>query len=93
MESRDVVDSARNRWRRSDDKFDHRASRVSNSDEPAPVPVGIVEALQSREDANAFTKSEQRPPFRAGEKGVANSEGSSRDFGSFLRDVRKRIPF
>lgn len=44
------------------------ARLVSNGDEPAPVPVGVVEALQSREDTNGFIKLEQRPPFRAGEK-------------------------
>ena len=44
------------------------ARLVSNGDEPAPVPVGVVEALQSREDAAGFIKLEQRPPFRAGEK-------------------------
>jgi transcriptional antiterminator RfaH len=44
------------------------ARLVSNGDDPAPVPVGVIEALQSREDAAGFIKLEQRPPFRAGEK-------------------------
>jgi transcriptional antiterminator RfaH len=44
------------------------ARLVSNGDDPAPVPVGVIEALQSREDGAGFIKLEQRPPFRAGEK-------------------------
>jgi transcriptional antiterminator RfaH len=44
------------------------ARLVSNGDDPAPVPIGVVEALQSHEDAAGFIKLEQRPPFRAGEK-------------------------
>jgi len=44
------------------------ARLVSNGDEPAPVPDGVVEALQGREDTNGFITLEHRPPFRAGEK-------------------------
>jgi len=40
---------------------------VCNGDDPTRVPVGIVEALRSREDAGGFIKL-CRPRFRAGEK-------------------------
>jgi transcriptional antiterminator RfaH len=41
---------------------------VCNGDDPTPVPVGIVEALKEREDANGFIKLDSRPPFCAGDK-------------------------
>jgi transcriptional antiterminator RfaH len=41
---------------------------VCNGDDPAPVPVGIVEALKTREDASGFIKLDSRLRFRAGDK-------------------------
>ena len=41
---------------------------VCNGDDPTPVPMGIIEALKSREDVNGFIKLDLRPPFRAGDK-------------------------
>lgn len=41
---------------------------VCNGDDPTPVPMGIVEALRSREDAGGFIKLDCRPRFRAGDK-------------------------
>jgi transcriptional antiterminator RfaH len=41
---------------------------VCNGDDPTPVPVGIIEALKTREDASGFIKLDHRPRFRAGDK-------------------------
>jgi transcriptional antiterminator RfaH len=41
---------------------------VSGGDDPTAVPVGVVEALKSREDVSGFIKLDHRPPFRAGDK-------------------------
>jgi len=41
---------------------------VCNGEDPSPVPVGIVEALKSREDANGFIKLDCRPRFHVGDK-------------------------
>ena len=41
---------------------------VCNGEDPSPVPVGIVEALKNREDANGFIKLDCRPRFHAGDK-------------------------
>ena len=41
---------------------------VCNGDDPTPVPMGIVEALRSREDAGGFIKLDCRPRFRSGDK-------------------------
>jgi transcriptional antiterminator RfaH len=41
---------------------------VCNGDDPTPVPIGIVEALRTREDVGGFIKLDWRPRFRAGDK-------------------------
>ena len=41
---------------------------VCNGEDPSPVPVGIVEALKNREDANGFIKLDSRPRFHVGDK-------------------------
>lgn len=41
---------------------------VCNGDDPTPVPIGIVEALRTREDAGGFIKLDWRPRFHAGDK-------------------------
>jgi transcriptional antiterminator RfaH len=41
---------------------------VCHGDDPSPVPVGIVEGLKQRQDADGFIKLDSRPPFRPGEK-------------------------
>jgi transcriptional antiterminator RfaH len=41
---------------------------VCSGDDPTPVPVGIVEGLKQREDADGFIKLDPRPKFRPGEK-------------------------
>jgi transcriptional antiterminator RfaH len=44
------------------------ARLVCNGDEPAAVPVGVVEALKGREDTGGFIKLDSRPAFRPGDK-------------------------
>jgi transcriptional antiterminator RfaH len=41
---------------------------VCNGEHPSPVPVGIVEALKNREDANGFIQLDCRPRFHVGDK-------------------------
>ena len=41
---------------------------VCNGDDPTPVPVGIVETLKNREEADGFIKLDCRPRFRTGDK-------------------------
>jgi transcriptional antiterminator RfaH len=41
---------------------------VCNGEDPSPVPVGIVEALKNREDANGFIQLDCRPRFHVGDK-------------------------
>jgi transcriptional antiterminator RfaH len=41
---------------------------VGNGEDPSPVPVGIVEALKNREDANGIIKLDCRPRFHVGDK-------------------------
>jgi transcriptional antiterminator RfaH len=41
---------------------------VCNGDDPTAVPLGIVEALKSREDASGFIKLDCRPRFHRGDK-------------------------
>jgi transcriptional antiterminator RfaH len=62
-----AVDLEMQRWRAI-----HSTSGVSrlvcNGDEPAPVPLDVVTALQQREDAAGFVKLERRPQFAPGER-------------------------
>jgi transcriptional antiterminator RfaH len=62
-----AVDMASQRWRSIRSTIGI-AQFVCNGDEPAAVPVGIVEALKLREDSNGFVKLDSHPRFRAGEK-------------------------
>jgi transcriptional antiterminator RfaH len=62
-----AVDLEMQRWRAI-----HSTSGVSrlvcNGDEPAPVPLDVVTALQQREDAAGFVTLERRPQFTPGER-------------------------
>jgi transcriptional antiterminator RfaH len=62
-----AVDLAAQRWRSIYSTIGV-TRLVSNGDDPAAVPDGIVETLKGREDANGFIKLDRRPPFRAGDK-------------------------
>jgi transcriptional antiterminator RfaH len=41
---------------------------VTNVDEPAPVPLAIIDAMRQREDDKGFIKINQRPAFNRGDK-------------------------
>ena len=62
-----AVNMAAQRWRSIHSTIGV-ARFVCNGDEPAAVPVGIVEALKLREDAGGFVRLDCRPRFRAGDK-------------------------
>jgi transcriptional antiterminator RfaH len=62
-----AVDMAAQRWR-SIQSTVGVARFVSNGDEPAAVPEGIVEGLKSREDPDGFVKLDYRPRFHLGDQ-------------------------
>jgi transcriptional antiterminator RfaH len=41
---------------------------VANGDEPAPVPLAIIDAMRQREDDKGFVTIEQGPAFKQGDK-------------------------
>ena len=41
---------------------------VTNGDLPAPVPLGVIEALRRREDSNGLIQLQPRPRFARGDK-------------------------
>lgn len=62
-----AIDMAAQRWRSIQSTFG--VSRlVTNGDEPATVPGGIVEALKCREDEKGFIRMDRRPAFAPGDK-------------------------
>jgi transcriptional antiterminator RfaH len=62
-----AIDIATQRWRSVQSTFG--VSRlVTNGDEPAVVPEGVVSTLQAREDAKGFVKMDARPAFAPGDK-------------------------
>lgn len=62
-----AIDVATQRWRSIHSTFG--VSRlVTNGDEPAAVPEGVIRALQSREDVNGFVQLEAAPSFAPGDK-------------------------
>jgi transcriptional antiterminator RfaH len=62
-----AIDMASQRWRSIQSTFG--VSRlVSNGDEPAVVPEGIVQALKAREDAKGFIQMDMKPALAPGDK-------------------------
>ena len=62
-----AIDMATQRWRSVQSTFG--VSRlVTNGDEPAPVPGGVISTLKAQEDAKGFVKLEAAPPFARGDK-------------------------
>jgi len=62
-----AVDVASQRWRSIQSTFG--VSRlVTNGDEPATVPEGVVQALMAREDENGFIRLDSKPTFAPGDK-------------------------
>jgi transcriptional antiterminator RfaH len=62
-----AVDMATQRWRSIQSTFGV-ARLVSNGDDPAMVPEGVVSALRSREDENGFISLDRKPDFAPGDK-------------------------
>jgi transcriptional antiterminator RfaH len=62
-----AVDVATQRWRSIQSTFG--VSRlVTNGDEPAVVPEGVVQALKARENDKGLIKMDARPAFALGDK-------------------------
>lgn len=62
-----AIDMATQRWRSIQSTFG--VSRlVTNGDDPATVPDGVVHALRAREDEKGFIRLDSRPTFAPGDK-------------------------
>ena len=62
---------------------------VRNGNEPAVVPVSILEALKHREDANGFVQLDNRPKFSRGDK-VCVLAGALQDSLGFYEGMSGR---
>jgi len=62
-----AIDMSSQRWLSIDSTVGVRRL-VRNGNEPAIVPVSILEALKHREDANGFVQLDYRPKFSRGDK-------------------------
>jgi transcriptional antiterminator RfaH len=62
-----AIDMATQRWRSIQSTFGV-ARLVSNGDDPATVPEGVVHALRAREDDKGFIRLDNRPAFAPGDK-------------------------
>ena len=62
-----AIDMATQRWRSIQSTFGV-ARLVSNGDEPATVPEGVVHALRAREDGKGFITLDSKPAFAPGDK-------------------------
>jgi transcriptional antiterminator RfaH len=62
-----AIDTASQRWRSIQSTFGV-ARLVTNGDDPATVPEGIVHALRAREDENGFIRLDSKPAFVSGDK-------------------------
>ena len=62
-----AIDMATQRWRSVQSTFGV-ARLVSNGDDPARVPEGVVHALRAREDEKGFICLDSKPVFAPGDK-------------------------
>jgi transcriptional antiterminator RfaH len=62
-----AIDMATQRWRSIQSTFGV-ARLVSNGDDPATVPAGVVHALKAREDTKGFIQVDARLAFAPGDK-------------------------
>jgi transcriptional antiterminator RfaH len=62
-----AIDVAAQRWRSIQSTFGV-SHLVTNGDEPAALPEGVVRALKAREDDRGFVKLDARPAFAPGDK-------------------------
>jgi transcriptional antiterminator RfaH len=62
-----AIDMATHRWRSIQSTFG--VSRlVTNGDDPAVVPEGVIHALKAREDEKGFVRINSKPAFAPGDK-------------------------
>jgi transcriptional antiterminator RfaH len=61
------IDRSAQRWRSIQSTFGV-ARLVSQGDEPAAVPEGVVNAIKAREDENGYITLDVLPPFAPGDK-------------------------
>jgi transcriptional antiterminator RfaH len=62
-----AIDIATQRWRSIQSTFGV-ARLVTNGDDPATVPEGVVHALRAREDDKGFIRLDSKPTFAPGDK-------------------------
>jgi transcriptional antiterminator RfaH len=62
-----AIDMATQRWRSIQSTFGV-ARLVSNGDDPASVPEGVVHALRAREDDKGFVRLDSKPAFAPGDR-------------------------
>lgn len=62
-----AIDVATQRWRSIQSTFGV-SHLVTNGDDPATVPTGVVHALKAREDTKGFIQMDARPAFAPGDK-------------------------
>jgi transcriptional antiterminator RfaH len=62
-----AIDVATQRWRSIQSTFGV-SCLVTNGDEPAAVPTGVVRALKAREDGSGFVRMDAKPAFAPGDK-------------------------
>lgn len=62
-----AIDVAAQRWRSVQSTFGV-ARLVTNGDEPARVPEGVVQAIRAREDDKGFVALDRKPAFAPGDR-------------------------
>jgi transcriptional antiterminator RfaH len=62
-----AIDMATQRWRSIQSTFGV-ARLVSNGDDPATVPEGVIHALRAREDEKGYITMESKPAFAPGDR-------------------------
>ena len=83
-----AIDMATQRWRSIQSTFG--VSRlVTNGEDPATVPDGIVHALRQREDERGFIGIDTKPTFTPGDK-VRVLAGAFMDSAGFFNGIADR---
>ena len=62
-----AIDTATQRWRSIQSTFGV-SCLVTNGDDPAALPEGVVRALKAREDDRGFVEMDAKPKFAPGDK-------------------------
>ena len=82
------VDFEVQRWRSIQSTFGV-SHLVTNGEEPAAVPTGVIGSLRAREDGNGFVKLGHRPTFASGDK-VRVLSGPFMDSFGFFEELEDR---